>query len=316
MIEVILDASQLEVVEACLYKWFMDQVCNLTTRRTNPALSTGTFYHEVLKYYYSAPLTPRSNNIGPTVRFAERLAVATVLTDELKAREVDRVGWPAVNKEPKFHLDRLRSYLITHMNEDDTSEVVAVEKGFSTLLYEDSNNRFILEGMIDMISVERSTGLTVTDHKTQSRFYDKYGYNHQALNYLSFTKANYFRYNYIGLQDKQGDNTFRRPIFKPVEGMLDQWRLDVKGTFLRLAEVIRTACDLLQVNPTELFTLTAEQRLTLGISGIFARNRQGCDTKFGLCQFHRRCEVPDNSKWVPTVLTAFKEKEMRWRAWS
>ena len=316
MIEVLLDASQLEVVESCTYKWFLDQVCNLTTRRTNPALSTGSFYHEVLKYYYSAPLQPRSANIGPAMRFAERLAVATVLTDDLVMHKVERVGWPSVNKDPKFHLDRLRSYFVTHMNEDDTSEVIAVEKGFSTLLYEDSTRRYILEGMIDMVSIERDTGLTITDHKTQSRFYDKYGVNHQALNYLSFTKANYFRYNYIGLQDKQNENTFRRPIYKPPSGVIEQWKKDVKLTFDSLTSVIWTACDYLGVDPSKLFELTNEQRVALGTSGIFPRSRAACTTQFGICQFHKRCEVPDDSIYVPNVLTAYKEKELRWRAWS
>lgn len=206
---------------------------------------------------------------------------------------VKAIDAPAVRAAPKFHIDRLKAYLINNMAEDDISEIIAVEQGFSTLLYEDSDRRYILEGMIDLITIEPKTKLTVTDHKTQSRFYDKYGYNHQALNYLAFTGAEYFRYNYIGLQDKQGDNTFRRPIFKPRPGMLEQWKRDVKRTFDELARYVE-----------------------IGGAAAFPRRRSACDTKFGVCQFHKICEEPDGSKWIPTILTAYHEKENKWRAWS
>ena len=284
MIEVILDASQLEVVEACPYKWYLDHIQNLTTKRTNPNLSTGSFYHEVLKFYYSAGSRPLSNGLADTIRFASQHALSC------KA--------PEVRKDPKFHLDRLRSYFITNLAEDDTSEIIAVEKGFSTLLYEDSNVRYILEGTIDLVSIERSTGLTVTDHKTQSRTYDKYEYNHQAMNYLAFTGAKYFRYNYIGLQDKQNENTFRRPIFIPSPGMLDQWKLDVRNTFDAVAKMM--------------------QDTGLGLPAVkaFPRRRAACDTKFGVCQFHKICETPDNHPLLPSVYTAYKQKEERWKAWA
>ena len=298
MIEVILDASQLEVFEACPRKWYLDHIRNLTTKRSNSALSTGSYYHEVLKHYYSGPLKPRSDNIGPTIRFAERLAIATSLTPDLEAAGVRSVNWLDVRKDPKFYLDRLRSYLVTHMLEDDNSEVIAVEQGFSTLLYEDTERRYILEGMIDLVSMEKHTGLTVTDHKTQSRFYEKYPYNHQLLNYMSFTKANYFRYNFIGLQDKQNENTFRRVIFKPPEGVLEQWRNDVLRTFEQMEQYLRT-----------LPSLHTE-------SEAFPRRRQACHSQFGTCQFHQICETPDNHIYLPNVMTRYKEKENKWRAWS
>lgn len=281
MLEIILDASQIEQFESCNYKWYLDQTRNLTSKQTNPALSTGTFYHEVLKRYYSSAVAspPCSAGIRKAVDYAVELATGPLASQ-----------WPKVAKDPKFHLDRLKAYLINHMWEDDASKIIAVEKGFSYILFEDTERRFILEGMIDLVTIEPGTGLTVTDHKTQSRFYDKYAYNHQALNYLNFTGANYFRYNYIGLQDAINANTFRRPIFKPHPDMLEQWKKDVLKTFQRMEWCLREAG--------------------------FARSRTSCDGKFGVCQFHKICETPDDSKWIPTILTAYKEKENKWRAWS
>jgi hypothetical protein len=194
------------------------------------------------------------------------------------------------------------------MAEDDTSEILAVEQGFSTLLYEDEDRRYILEGVIDVLSRETQTGLTVTDHKTQSRFYDKYEYCHQALNYLSFTGADYFRYNYIGLQDKEGPNTFRRVIFKPVEGMLGQWKKDVLRTFHSLYGMIK------DIGYEDIFG--ASKLVQIGMGPNFPRRRAACHTQFGNCQFHRICETPDDHPLLPNVYTAYKEKEDRWRAWS
>lgn len=308
MLELILDASQLEVIESCIYKWYLEQVRNLTTRRTNPALSTGSFYHEIFKYYYSRTELPRSTNIQAALRFANELLTVTELTPRLIELGVRSVQWPAVRIDPKFHLDRLVSYFATNMIEDDTSEVLAIEKGFSTLLFESPTRRFILEGVIDLLSIEQATGLTITDHKTQSRLYDKYEYCHQALNYLSFTEANYFRYSYTGLQDKVNTSTFRRTIFKPAEGMIQQWKSDVLKTFHSLADIIE------ETGYKDIFEL---ERLTkIKIGEAFPRRRSACKTQFGLCQFHRICETPDSHPLLPNVLQSYKEKEDRWRAWS
>jgi hypothetical protein len=317
MQEIILDASQIEVFEHCPYKWYLGYKKHLTPVLTNPALSSGTFYHEVLKYYYSQPLQPsqtRSAAIGPSLAFAQDLIKATCVTEYLKELGVRSVDFPKVKKDPKFHYDRLKQYLISNMCEDDTSEVIACEQGFSSLLYEDGNRRYILEGMIDLISRERFTGLTITDHKTQSRYYDKYEVNHQAMNYLSFTGANYFRYNYIGLQDNEGPNTFRRDIYKPRPGMIEQWRRDVLRTFHEMYSFIQDTrhstlhiIDLPNGREEAGFEITNE---------TFPRRRASCDTKFGVCQFHKICEEPDGSKYIPAILTAYKEKDIKWKAWS
>ena len=293
MIEVILDASQIEVFEACPRKWYYDYVLNLTTKHPNPALSTGSYYHEVLKFYYSNKLALRG---------------ALLLAQEL-ANGIQSIKWPAVAADPKFHFERIKNYLMKYRDDDEADEVIAVEQGFSTLLYEDDSRRYILEGMIDWIGNRKHMGLTIRDHKTQSRAYEKYEINHQVFNYMSFTGANYFEYNYIGLQDSIGADTFRRLIYKPHPGMLAQWRLDVKRTF------------------DHMFTYLTDMEYFDGISEAtynkatikaerFPRRRAACDTKFGICQFHHICQVPDDSKFVPLVMGKYKKKDEIWRAWN
>ena len=290
MIEVILDASQLETFEKCPYAWYLDHVCNLTTRRTNPAFSTGTFFHEALKYYYTRGISePLDSLIKDTLLFAKDIAYS------IEAR----TKYPEIYKDPKFFLERLRSYLFKYIDEDSVAKIIAVEKGFSWLLFEDNNRRYILEGMIDLVWEKKPTGFTVTDHKTQSRKYDKFEYNHQALNYLSFTRANYFEYNYIGLQDAESDNTFRRPIFKPAPGMLKQWQSDVKKTFDQMYHYKKTILELGGI-PEE----------------VYARRRAACTTQFGICAWHKLCLVPDDSKYRIAIEAHYKQKDTEWKAWS
>lgn len=296
--EVILDATQLNILESCPQKWYLDHYLNLTPAKTNSALSTGSYFHEVLKKYYelgqSAP--PVSNHIRAAVRLAEELA-----------KGPESIKWPRVRANPDFHIERLKQYLIKTMYEDDLSEIIAVEKGFSYLLYEDADRRYILEGMIDLISIEPRMGLTVTDHKTQQRFDTIYPYNHQCSNYLIATGAKYFRYNYIGQQETVGTNTFHRPIFCPPPGYLDQWKKDVLNTFRRAEEYLKELDELKLIVP---------QMYDSEGASCFPRNRAACDSKYGTCAFHRLCELPNNSKWKSTVLTAYKQKESKWKAWS
>lgn len=301
MIEIILDASQLTTFETCPMKWYLDHVRNLTSIHSNPALSTGSWFHEVLKFYYSlgkeAP--PVSNHIRAALAYAQDLAIGS-----------QSHKWKRVQKDPKFHLERLKSYFITNMNRDDSWEILAVEKGFSYLLYEDATRRYILEGMIDLITVEPRSGLTVTDHKTQSRYDELYPFNHQVTNYLNFTKAEYFRYNYIGQQETQNQNTFHTQLFKlPInEGdkqhYLDQWKVDIIRTFREMESYLTVGH--FQIESVNLLSLN------------FPRRRVACDSsKYGLCQFHRICEIPDSSHWQKVVIeSGYKQKEDVWKAWT
>lgn len=190
-------------------------------------------------------------------------------------------------------------YIYYWLHEDEPAQIIAVEQGFSWLLYESDNRRYILEGKIDLVWDKKPTGLTVTDHKTQSRKDDRWEFNHQVMNYLSFTKANYFEYNYIGLQDKLPDGGLRRNIYKPQPGMLEQWQKEVKNTFDQMATY-----------------LNKEPAMTIESMESFPRRRAACSNKYGTCAYYKLCSVPDDSKFIPVVFSAYKEKDEKWRAWT
>jgi len=302
MIEISLDASQLDLFEICPRKWFYSSVLNLVPNHSHRAFDIGSYYHEVLAHYYST--SPHSNRWQSTVDYAAQ----STLFDKYNIRDSD---------ERKFHRKRLIEYFNRYEYEDQEIEVIGVEQGFSWLLYEDAERRYILEGKIDLVCNIPRQGLTVMDHKTQSRKDDRWEFNHQVCNYLCATKANNFIYNYIGLQNSLPPDGMRRCPYQPHEGMLEQWKKEVKMTFDRMYEYKeKTAKKLANVVYYQGIE-RAESIADLVEEQEYPRQRSACDfSKYGLCQFHKLCSVPDDSKWVPAVLSAYKEKAEVWRPWS
>lgn len=300
MIEVILDASQLESFEACPRKWYYSYLRNLEPKHSHRALSTGSWYHDVLACYYSS----KEPEQAARMKAALAHGMDPVITSKWKMTKEDDL---------RFHIRRIFDYMNFHAAEDESTQVLAVEQGFSYLLYEDASRRYILEGKIDIIARRGNMGLIVQDHKTQSRKDNRYEINHQVLNYLNATKADYFEYNYIGLQDKLPPQGMRRTIFKPPEGMLKQWTLDIMPTFDAMYICMKHVAGQQVIWAEPKYTAELERH----IMSLFHKRRYACDSsKYGLCQYHKLCQVEDNSRFMPAMLSHFVEKDERWRAWS
>lgn len=319
MIEIILDASQLEVFEACPRKWYYSYIRNLVPIKSHQSFNIGSYYHEVFALFYSLPLGPSHYKDLPITKdlwktWLAKIGIEKDFNTRLKIA-VDFAAHDALLKKynirdldaQKFHRKRIVDYLYKWISEDEQTEVIAVEQGFTWLLYEDSGRRFLLEGKIDFVGRNNKYGLFVMDHKTQSRFDDRFEFNHQVCNYMSHTKANYFVYNYIGLQDKLPKEGLRRIIYKPHPGMLDQWKFEVMQTFQQMYHYRD------QLAEHEDYRIYLEIFENL----VYPRRRAACDaSKYGLCAYHKLCSVPDDSKWVKVVESAYKEKDEKWRAWT
>lgn len=313
MLEVILDASQIELFERCPRAWYYAYVQNLTPLHSKSAFSTGSYYHEVLALYYSLPLPLPQINKPETELYQiahRKLGQVKNLAERLKAA-VDFAASPELHTKYHikdadakiFHRKRIVDYLFNWSHEDEGLNVIAVEQGFSTLLYEDVNKRYILEGKIDLVFEGKPYGYAVMDHKTQSRYDDRWEFNHQVMNYMAFTKADYFVYNYIGLQDKLPLNGMRRMLYKPPPGTLEQWKSEVRVTFDEMTHYKFLANFTTGIKETE--------------ETVYPRKRSACDaSKYGLCQFHKLCSVPDDSIFKESVLSHYKPKESVWRAWT
>lgn len=309
MIEIILDASQLDCFESCPRHWYYSYERNLIPNKARRAFDIGSYYHEVLAYHYLLYQSERSS-LDPTLEQVPYLKddiqrFQATIDFSSKSELLKRFGIYNL-EEIKFHRQRLITYFNKYGDRDEAIQVIAVEKGFSYILFENESRRFILEGKIDLILSE-AEGLCIMDHKTQSRKDNKWGYNHQVCNYLNFVRrtidkeASYFIYNYIGLQEILPPDGLRRMYYKCPQGMLDQWENEVLQTFEEMYHM-------------RLYIETYS-RSKYKIDA-YPRRRSACDSsKYGRCPFYKACSVPDGSGWEPVVLSAYKEKEERWSPW-
>lgn len=282
-VEVMLDASQLGAFEPCPRKWYYAYVKNWESRLYSRALNVGSYYHEVLAFHYSNPSNIKEYpaRTNETLLFARREDLFKQFGIMLKE---DRI----------FHLKRIQAYLFFWELEDQRATVVAVEKGFSRLLYESKDRRYILEGKIDLVVRRPNLGLCVEDHKTQSSRKDIWPVNNQVMNYFTYVKPDYFIYDYIGLADKINDKTFERKVFRPSLDQISQWEEDVIRAFDDMYSYVKAG----------------------GKECCFPRRRSACSATYGVCQFHKLCNVRDDSKFRPAMESAYKERDEKWRAWT
>jgi hypothetical protein len=101
------------------------------------------------------------------------------------------------------------------------------------------------------------------------------------------------------LQKEINKETFRRELYKPHPGMLEQWKTDIMRVFDEMNNYIITH---------------AVEKPTY-VEKAFPRRRTNCQTKFGVCQFHHICSVPDTSKFQNSVRQKYTQKEEKWQAW-
>lgn len=229
----------------------------------NEKFDIGTAVHELMRVYYG--LKKEKGEITP-VELSQIneliLQPTTYLTQDQK----------------DFLEVRFLRYHKHYKN--DSYVTVAVETGFSKILYEDDNYLFIYEGRPDWVfrlndNVDSILG--VADHKSQSRHYDHYFYNDQALGYCWAAGTQLFTYNYFGLQETgTPDSWFRRSkkIFQPQE--IGEWHKTTIEWYFKIARIL-------------------EEAVFFGNKSQWDKSWQ-CQNGWGICEFARICEAPSIMK--------------------
>lgn len=167
---------------------------------------------------------------------------------------------------------RIMEYFNKYRSE--SYKIVAVEQGFSKVLYEDSNVLFIYEGRPDLVvDFGRGMGIGPIDHKTESRKSDIYMFNNQMIGYCWAINSKLGIYNFIGLQkDSKDGDVLRRTTCNFSDSQIEQWRADTIKWYYRI--------------------LAARQNKK------FLRS-WNCDGKYGICQYAPICEMAsDNGKLI------------------
>jgi len=185
-----------------------------------------------------------------------------------------------VSTNDAFSLYRvLVSYATNYQN--DGWEPLAVEKGFSKILYEDDENLFVYEGRPDLIAKDSTGETMVIDHKTRSMKYQIYEFNNQVLGYLWAGEATVFLYNYLTLTNSPG---FERAPFRFSQDQIEDWRENAIDAYFNIKRDIE------------------RQK--------FPKSYQ-CSSKFGVCEFHRICEQPSSNVKLHVIRSNFKPRNYR-----
>lgn len=289
-----LDSSQISEYMTCPLKWFYRYNQNLVfDTKQKVAPDKGTLVHNLLDIYYTMrSLDPDGN----------KLLQANAAIDMFKKSGSVKILFPTDNGEiEEFICKRFILYVQRWLNSDFIVPKGGVELGFSHLLFENDDNRFILEGRIDLINTIQGNNC-FTDHKTQERTSYLYHYNTQFKTYALATGYEYGIINYFGMQKDDNnkllhDNKlFRQDLIHFDKWMIDEWKDKVIGIFFKIYNVLK-------------------QDANKEVAFYELKNDAACSGAFGAnpCVFCNICESP----W------AFKEqmKQMKynigepWRPW-
>lgn len=289
-----LDASQIYAFKTCPLSWYYRYVKNLRLDGTQMvAADKGTLVHNILDLYYNIRTLDNSGNKLSQASAAIELFYKSAITKTLFPSDDGTLD--------KFICDRFLLYVQRWINDDFNVPVGGVETGFSFLLHETDEVRFILEGRIDLLNSIQGLNC-FTDHKTQERTVNLYHFTPQFKTYALVTGYQYGMVNYFGMQqDKNNEllknnKLFRRDLINFPARMIFDWRVTCIETFWKIKS-------LLDSNDPE--AVIWAERNEASCAGAFQSNP---------CQFTHICE---ETNWdMKERVKEFKYKVVeRWSPW-
>lgn len=233
---VALDSQILSAIQDCEELANLQFLQDWQTNEKKEAFEKGDIGHTACKHYYTSIMVAQELNaedkLDKLQLIRDSLNVASQLIPEmnLPVEEAERI---IRITEGYFH-----KYLGEYL------KVVAVERPFSKVLYEDSELRIIYEGIIDLLAETDLNGLTVFDHKTQGTDYMLQPRDNQFIGYAWAFNTNWVIGNRIGLQKsepKQG--RYRRQTLSISDAMKEQWQTQAIKSVKRFLEAVNGTRD-------------------------------------------------------------------------
>jgi hypothetical protein len=264
-----LNSHALSNYQECEGKYLYTNLIGIEGLGNKFAMDRGTLFAKFLEIYYKHRLKPRKS----TVKVLNNPIVWTRrIQKNLNLKESEA-----------FSLYQTMKGYVQHWKGQDWTPL-AVEKGFSKILYEDSDNLFVWEGRPDLIGSLSNGETIVCDHKTQAQTRSYYAFNNQARGYLWATGATKFVYNYITMLKTP---VFRREAHSFTEAQIEDWKSNTIEWFFRIKKSLQD----------EKFPLS-----------------WNCEGKFGTCPFHLICEQPLDTRKAYVIKTQYKKRKL-YRSW-
>jgi len=209
----------------------------------------------------------------------------------LNALRYLRIAGKKMSADDYMLIARKSSEYFNHYRNENI-QPIAVEKGFSKILYEDLHFLFIYEGRIDFIGkFPNDRSVYWVDHKTESRKEDLNPNSFQFLGYSWALNTTNGLINYIGMQESKSPNdAFRRTIVSHRKDLIQEWKEQAITIFFRIAE--------------------------LNYGHTFIKNRTQCKPyACSPCVFHEVCAQTNPRKIQALLEQDFVKRETPWKAW-
>ena len=270
-----LNSHALSHFQECEAKFLYNDIIGLEPISRSKAMERGTEVAKWLQLYYYAKIRARRQKCE---------------SKKFEAALLNPFLWPA-RFDRRLNFSREDAYglysalMAYRSNYTSDWEPIAVEKGFSKILYEDDENLFVYEGRPDLIAKTRQGELVIVDHKTQGQTYSLYPFNNQAIGYIWAFEANQFVYNYINFKTKIP--TFRREPFTFTDEQINVWKANTLKWFWR----VKSAMGRVEYLPS-----------------------LHCEGKYSTCQFVRICEQPRQEIQAWIAQSQFRKRGV-YRSW-
>lgn len=271
---IIADSHILSSAVACERYHELTHVLHYQPKGLNIAQSRGTHLHNLLYLFYKQKMKKQPFNVcvNAGLRYLR-----------IAGKKMDAEAFMLLSRKYAEYCGYYRS---------ENIQPLAVEKGFSKIIYEDEYFLFIYEGRIDFIGKFPNDPMKYwVDHKTEARKEDLNPNSFQFIGYSWALETNNGLINYIGFQESKGPSeAFRRTIITHKRNLIEEWKQDAINIFFRMA--------------------------ALHIHGIYLKYRTNCKHySCSPCVFHEVCNET-NPRIINAILQKdFVVRDKPWRAW-
>lgn len=269
-----LDSQQVSAFADCEMYYNLKFNLQLEKKELKKSLSRGLHLHNLLYLFYTGKLKKQSFD--------------TCLNRGLRYLRMIGKKWPA--DDFMLMTRKFGEYCAYYRSEN--IQPLAVEQGFSKVLYEDPWHLFIYEGRIDFVGkFPTDRARYWVDHKSESRKEDLNQCSFQFLGYSWGLNTTNGLINYVGFQESKGPSeAFRRTIVNHSHDIIQGWKEDVIQIYFRIANAKR--------------------------HGYYVKNRNTCKPyACSQCQFYELCEQTNPRKRDAIIRNDFVTRIKPWRAW-
>jgi PD-(D/E)XK nuclease superfamily len=275
-----LNSHSLSHFQACEKRFYFSEISLLVSKGEYYPFKRGSGIAKYLSYWYSAQKKKYSSE--KLRAFEKRLFNRMAKSSEFFN------SWK--NEDDALHIaSRLMGYFSKYREEN--LPVIAVEKGFSKILYEDSHVLFVYSGRPDLV-VDYGTpgpGIGPMDHKSESRENDIFYFNNQFIGYCWAINAHYGQVNYIGLQkDKKDNEVLRRTSFSFTTAQIERWRNDTIEWYHKVLWARRNKKFLRSWN---------------------------CSGKYGTCLYSSLCTSGSRNEELIKIKRDFRKLDQPYKSW-